>query len=672
MARFPPLGLTYFWFLNDECNPAHIDKMIASFAAANVSCVCLHPRAGLLLPYGGDDWFAFIRETAQKCVAAGLGVWLYDEDPYPSGNAGGWITIEHPEYRALAIERHVAEPGMKAGENFCFPAGKLLWAGIVPAADDPENADDMTSRVGVLRREWRTLVPWDSRWYYPATPLYHCDRSETYEPEFGLRVPEIPAGAALEAFVARPPGADNPWGALHDSLNPETTKLFLERTHERYYQELGDLFGSEITAIFTDEPKYFDRFPWTAGLFEAFTNAYGYDLRPRLSHLFNESQDPAACLTRIHYREWCGERFEAAWLQPVAEWCRAHKLALVGHISPEDDPVQQANYITNLFPLHKHFDLTGLDLIIPAIGDADHLILNVGIVTAVSVAQQREKIGVMSESLACAGLDFTAPEAARILRWQTAMGLTTPVVHGAFSSTEGHRLIDAPPDYGPLSSRWEGMAPIAEELSPIQERLLGATQAAPVAILWPIRSFQAEGKDWQAEAGGLRRELLMLLHRCLERHVGVHFLDEGDLPDAELADGALRLGQAAYSVVLIPSCTVLHQDSLDRLQQLHEAGLRVYLAGDAPRCAQQDNAIVEAELSWLERRSPETVADDLPRAFEIQSKDIRCTVWQQQDQAFALLYNLGEAKAELQIEEHHIILEPQALAMVDIGCAPAM
>jgi len=91
------------------------------------------------------------------------------------------------------------------------------------------------------------------------------------------------------------------------------------------------------------------------------------------------------------------------------------------------------------------FELPGLDLIIPAVGDARPPLIDIGVLWAVSAAQQLGKPGVMSESLACSGLDFTVDEAGRILRWQLLMGVTTPVVHCAFNSMEGPRRIEAPP-----------------------------------------------------------------------------------------------------------------------------------------------------------------------------------------------------------------------------------
>ena len=114
--------------------------------------------------------------------------------------------------------------------------------------------------------------------------------------------------------------------------------------------------------------------------------------------------------------------------------------------------------------------------------------INIGVLSAVSVSQQQGKAGVMTEVLGCSGLNFTAQQAGRILRWQLMMGVTSPVVHCAYNSTEGLRLTEAPPDFGPDSSRWPGMVDLGHELARFQDYLRGAIQIAPVAVVWPILS----------------------------------------------------------------------------------------------------------------------------------------------------------------------------------------
>lgn len=648
---FPSPGLMYFWFLNDACEPAHIAAQIAEFRKAGIAGVVLHPRAGLQVPYGGDDWFQFIRETTLACAAAGLKVWLYDEDPYPSGNAGGWIVAEHPECVGRIIERFEAPRDLGAGDLFGFPAGKLLWAGLVPVAGR-RTAVELTARVGMLRRKWSVLDPWDSRWFYPATPRYPITIAETTEPEFGIRLPAVPRGMAFAAFVARPAGQQQPWGTVVDTLDPDVTRRYIERTHERYRSAMGDLFGREISAIFTDEAKYPIPRPWTPALFDGFQRSYGYDLRPRLDDLFSGSDHLDAWRTRIHYREWCGRRFEEAWLAPVSAWCRRNGLPLVGHISPEDDPVEQVSCVSNLMPLQKHFALGGLDLIIPAVGDAEHPIINVGITAASSSAQQQGKPGVMSESLAASGQDATAEQARRILSWQTVMGLTTPVIHGIYSSTAGNRLLDAPPDWGPNSPRWDGLREIERDLKPVQEFMIGAAQTAPAAILWPIRSFYTSTASWQHEAGGRRGALVTLLLRCLERQVGVHFLDEEALWGATARGGRLALGRARYSHVLVPPAVVLHARTLAALERFRRSGGWLRLTGEAPAVVQAGRELKACDLSGWPRAAPAEAVAGLPRLIDLAGPgraDVRCSTWTKGRERRTFLINIGRLDRRVRV-----------------------
>jgi len=687
---FPPRGLVFFWFLNDDCQAGKLRRQIRAFAEANVGAVVLHPRSGLLVPYGGRDWFELVRWLVDECVRAGVVPWLYDEDPYPSGSAGGWIAAERPDLVARGIERFEAPQG-RAGEPFVFPAGKLVWAGLVPSAGSKQSPVDLTDAVGVVRRHWE-VSPWDSRWYYPAAPRYDCPRSDAYYPEFALRRPHIPNGWKLVAFVARPVGRDSIWGSIADSLNPEATRIYISRTHEQYARWLGSRLGRDVPAIFTDEPKYHASVPWTEGLFENFADRYGYDLRPRLEHLFSPSRVPHAMLTRLHFREWCGRRFVEAWLKPVSDWCREHDLALVGHISPEDDPVQQAACVGNLLPLHRYFDLVGLDLIVPAVGDRRHAILNVGVTSAASAAQQMKKAGVLSETLGCSGLNPRMADVARILAWQVVSGVSTIVVHGAFASTLGLRKFDAPPDFGPDSPRWKGICEIGRDLEPFMAIARNVRQVAPVAILWPIRSFCADSTGWLAEDTGLRKDFNDLLLACLESQTGVHILDEEALWSATLDHGAprsceaevrsrartrgrarppepsLRIGRARYSVILVPSVSVLHRKTMDRLRELRRAGLPVYAAGREPRWTYDGREIRKrSERPWTPIAAGDLYAwcrARLPRFPPFPShapRELRVSVW---GKGNLMAMNLSERDALLELAAGRIELRPGELIAV--------
>ena len=666
--NFPPHGLTYFWFLNDRCEDSLIDKQIEEFSKARISTVCLHPREGLLLPCGSTDWFDFIRQTALKLAAKGIGIWLYDEDPYPSGNAGGRIILDHPEFIAKKIVMHQAKAEKIAedGGLWCFPAkGKLLFCAVLSEGNS-ELISDKTNHVGVVRRNWEMLKNWDSRWYYPATPLYVSDRAMADVPEYAIKTGSIPDKQILVAFTVEAV-PNSKWNFNADSLNPKATEKFIEYTHEKYFQCVGDMFGKEITAIFTDEAKYYGETPWTPGLFEDFQEDYGYDLKLRLFDLFSDIETPESIRTKLNYREWCGRRFEQAWLEPISTWCKKHKLNLVGHMSPEDDPVAQALTLSNLMPLQKHLSLAGLDLIIPAVGDTKHPLINIGIVSAVSSAQQHKMAGVMSESLACSGKDCTDGKVRKIFNWQTVMGMTTPVVHGIFHSLRAEREFECPPDFGPASKFSDGLMQLSKDLKPVQEMLLGATQIAPVAILWPIKSFHLLNKFWQAEPGGLREELTALVLACLEAHVGIQLLDEVDFQNAKMNNGTLKIGNASYSNIIVPGSTIWTDTTWDLLGKYAGTELNIYQYGTKPRYLETSIGIKKISVPPLKELTKEMIGKDLPKLMNIKSSgsaDIRITGWTKNGNKFYLLCYLGEGMIEAEAANNKYELSSQRITVI--------
>lgn len=658
-------GAGYFWLFNDRCEWETIDRHLQAFAAAHdVMAVSIHPRHGLLVPYGGDEWFELVEKTCRRAAELGVQVWLYDEDPFPSGNAGGRLVAERPELAARGIQLFTYDPNILDDKTiFYFPTGKLLWCGLV--SEETGEYQELTSRVGVIRRQWQIFEGWDSRFFYPDTPLYTFSRCEADVPEFAITVPPIPAGMKLVALVARKAMFSewSPYGDFIDSLNPEATRLFIESTHEEYRARLGDLFGTTIEAIFTDEPKFNDPHPYTDGLLEDFQRDMGYDLRPYLHYLFSTSMSELAVRVRLQFRYYVAERFLDAWLRPVARWCREHGIKLVGHISPEDDPVEQAMALGNLLPCIKEFDLAGIDIIIPALGDRRHPILNIGVTCATAIAQQQNKAGVMTETgHGCQHM--TAEQIAPIFYWQNVMGVTANIIHCAFTSTRGPRDLERP-DFGPDDpALWEGMHAVRQKLAEIQQVTHDARQLAPVAIIWPIRSFNAIRQEGMADnTGGLRKELAELLADCLDHQVGTHFIDEDDLAALRIENGEAVLGRARYTHLVIPSCTVLKAETLETLKALQAQGIIVLLAGTAPAMAQTANAILPADLSWCPTGTPA----DLPRLLPLEgdATEIRCTAWEKDGKVTRLLLNIGTEALDATIDGKAKRLEPFEVYLVE-------
>ncbi len=655
-APFHQKGLGYFWVLNDRCDPDELQPQLDAFAkAGNVAALCLHPRPGLLTPYGSTDWWEFIREMSKRIAKKGLDTWLYDEDPFPSGAASGKVFYEHPEFAARQIEKFEFDPTVMDTEFFTFPVGNLIWAGLVPANGGPsKGVVDLTDRVGILRREWVSWERWDSRFFYPETPRYGTKRADTTKPEYAIKTPNIPAGMKLMAFVARPINYDwITWGGLPDSLNPKATDYYIELTHEKYKQYVGNMFGREIKAIFTDEPKYCSRFPWTRDLPAIFKSRFGYELGSRLYQLMNDSTDSESTLMRLNFRQCVSDLFIDAWVKPVGAWCKKNKLELVGHISPEDDLIEQANYIGNMFATYPHFGMAGLDVIIPALGDKNHPILSIGSIAGVSAQQQNNLKGVMSETGACAGDNPAFPKIGHILKWQTMLGVTSIVMHCAYSSTRGTRSFEYPPNYGPNNTAaWPGMVKIHKELADLQQYTWGARNVAPVAVVWPIRTYWIHNYDWQNETTGHRRQFIDLISTLLDNQIGIQILDEDMLQKAAAKDGTLSIGLARFQHVLVPTATILQTASVKALAKAAKNGVDVQLTGVIPARQYEGDQVTSTDWSFAKVNPTKAAVETLPRHINIQGNatDIRCTAWEKDGITTRLLMNIQEVPVTIKVD----------------------
>ena len=86
-----------FWSWNDKMTREEIDLQLEDFKAKGIGGVFMHPRYGLITEYLSDEWFEMVRYTVDKCRELGMEAWIYDENSYPSGFAGGHVPAEMPE-----------------------------------------------------------------------------------------------------------------------------------------------------------------------------------------------------------------------------------------------------------------------------------------------------------------------------------------------------------------------------------------------------------------------------------------------------------------------------------------------------------------------------------------------------------------------------------------------
>ena len=91
------------WVWNDLLTEQQIRDTLRDLAGQKVKQVWVHPRPGLMTPYLSDDWFRLWKVALNEAERLDMNVWIYDENSYPSGFAGGWVPELMPESRGRGL-----------------------------------------------------------------------------------------------------------------------------------------------------------------------------------------------------------------------------------------------------------------------------------------------------------------------------------------------------------------------------------------------------------------------------------------------------------------------------------------------------------------------------------------------------------------------------------------
>jgi hypothetical protein len=200
-----------FWSWNDKLDPKELIAQVKGMKAHGMGGFFMHSREGLETEYMSDEWMECIREVVKSSKDIGMNAWLYDEDRWPSGFAGGMVPSQGDEYRAKTLALDVVNEDVELPDN----------AVVVFKAQLDKNrllSYERISSRGILSLS---------------------------EGEVGLVFTRI-VDSATEWFNDE---------AYSDNMNPDAIKAFIECTYEAYKREVGEEFGKTIPGIFTDEAK---------------------------------------------------------------------------------------------------------------------------------------------------------------------------------------------------------------------------------------------------------------------------------------------------------------------------------------------------------------------------------------------------------------------------------
>ncbi len=387
-----------------------------------------------------------------------------------------------------------------------------------------------------------------------------------------------------------------------DALDPEATAEFLRLGYEPYAETVAGKMPFPVPGFYTDEPAmhYYVTgadnpiVPWTKEMFRRFHERNGYDLRPRLPDLFFDVSAESARIRHDFY-ETLTAFYADAYYRQIHDWCREHDVLFTGHLLFEEWLRNMVRVEGNPFRHYPHLDVTGVDHLYPIIGSRDRPAEHVAMKLASSAAHQLGSERLLCESFGGIFMDTTMQRMKWITDWEYVLGVNLLNPHGFHYTLEGPRKRDWPPSMFYQYPWWHVYDEFSRYVARLSHLLTGGRHVAKVAILWPASTIFAHYTPQQRNPLSNRTEFDFnaLTDLLLRLHHDFDYLDEEVLAGAEIADGAIQVGDERHELLILPPMTHLKLATLERLEQFVAGGGRVLGTVFLPDRAFGDDGIVD-------------------------------------------------------------------------------
>ncbi len=522
------------WDWNEKITREDIEFQMNRFHEQGLGGVFVHPRPGLVTEYLSDDWHELFRFTVDVAKRLGMKVWIYDENSYPSGFAGGHVAARHPD-----SYRNGTGLGVKITGDLADTAG-LVVESIIEKPSPDEGSGLLTYYIF-----YRTYP--NASWWTGGYPYV-------------------------------------------DLLYPGVADTFLRITMEGYEKYSGSEFGTTMPGVFTDEPNLpAAKGPgtilrWTPDLFERFEERWGYRLEPHLDAFIEETGEWRQ--VRHNYHVLLLELFLDRWFIPWFDYTEDKGLLWTGHYWEHGWPYPTEGIDELAF--YMYHQMPGVDMLGRSYC-SDGLCQQFGNTRAIrelaSAANQRGWIRRLSETYGGAGWQISFEELKRLADWQGVLGVNFVNQHLSYYSMLGVRKFDYPPSFSYQEPWWTNYRIMGDYLGRISLAMSAGEQINEVMVLQPNTSA------WMYYTDRYHDPRIMELSKSFKAFV--QFLEEShceyDLGSEQVmqrfgkvtAKGLNILARTYSSLVIPAAMTNMDEAALTLIEQFLEAGHPVYCLSDS-------------------------------------------------------------------------------------------
>lgn len=609
-----------FWAWNGKLSETELCRQLDILKEMGFGGAFIHSRVGLETEYMGKKWMQLVDRCLAYGKEIGLEVWIYDEDRWPSGTAGGIVTKKEKN-RTQRIQMQIltkdeADLILKDGKHKekeriiaafqCHLEGHC-YRNLSPYPDrETENAGSKQEGNQTQRNK-----------AYAANGPEQNAAKQNVVGQNDEKMDTSPKVLLFSICASAPSDNYNGYTYL-DTMNKEAVEDFLDATQSRYETELSKENISCLQGFFTDEPHrgaYLCDFsegnvqsiPYTDGLFDQFKNRYGYELIENLPSLFLREEGQSCSRVSLDYLELTQELFLKSYMEPYKERCHQYGHLFTGHLLHEDSLSTQTCMMGSLMTGYEYMDIPGIDLL----GERTDCWW-IGKQLS-SVAHQMGKKQMLSELYGCTGWQMKLEDYKAVGDWQAMMGINLFCPHLCWYTMKGENKRDYPASIFYQSAWYKEYAHLEDYFARVHMCTEGTPADCRLLVLNPIRSVWARTYsgcfNWLLSndpgIDRIEKQYEETFRLLMEAGIDFDYGEERILQHyGRVEDGRLIIGECAYDKVLLSGAETIEETTWALLMELVKQGGRVITAGEEPTMIRAGKDARISELMALSEQIP--------------------------------------------------------------------
>lgn len=515
-----------------------------------------------------------ILKVAEYAKSLGLAVWIYDEQYYPSGSAGGLTLKGHPELETLGLCEVSKTRKTDGRTSIRVPSpyghSELKYAVAIPVKDgacDYDNIRDVSADKD-LSGGLSTYLP-EGEW---------CVRCYFYRAIFD----HSPYAQALRA-------------------SRRTVNIFERRTIDRFFEvtyssgymkSCKGKLGDTVDAVFTDEPHYptcaphteksaaKSKYPshsvkdeedigvviypyiiWTEDMPERYYEEYGESLIPLLPHLFVKTPRSREIRTAFYKltSKMANEGFVVSYRERLAK-CG---VKLSGHYYFEESPDHHPIYFGDIIEHLSSFSIPGCDNL-KSEPDALHYCIACKFASSASHLTSKNRTMIEASNMRDADQNITLQR-----------------LKGAISIMFAHGINCITSYYGEDILPANEMAKFADYVSKLSSIFENGSYKTDTLLYYPYENYCSEAEPLSRDNLHSKfydaRGLTNCVRELVGAQIGFDIINKKFLLESEISDGALLLknGERVKRIVL-PRIEWVDKELASFLERSKERGIKVF------------------------------------------------------------------------------------------------